>query len=159
MYSVLPAGHNPKTPEIDADFEKELEEEESRKSQGMKDWQKKHGMQKAKGVKKCVRMVSSGISPKEVEKRAMMLKLKPQYHFIVIYNSRKSKTMDTNLLDLPSELIPSIIKNLPIQDLKNYCVLDDIWKDEVIREIHKRLIVDCKFVDNTSGNFNRRNIP
>jgi len=148
MYSVLPAGHDPNTPKTDADFEKELEDEETRKSQGIKDWQKKHGMQKAKGVKKCVvkrelrhdkflkcletrkltrhdmyglrsydhqiylervnkvglnpydnkrwillngirtlpyghwriyaykRMVSSGMSPEEAEKRAMMVKLK-----------------------------------------------------------------------------------
>src|SRR6185312_4051451 len=48
------SGHDPKTPETNADFEKELEEEESRKSQGIKDWEKKHGIQKAKGVKKCV---------------------------------------------------------------------------------------------------------
>ncbi|CAG8653035.1 7049_t:CDS:2, partial [Acaulospora colombiana] len=33
MYSVLPVGHDSKTPETDADFEKELEEEESRKPQ------------------------------------------------------------------------------------------------------------------------------
>ncbi|CAG8616043.1 8697_t:CDS:2, partial [Diversispora eburnea] len=58
------------------------------------------------------------------------------------------KTMYTNLLDLiPSELIPSITKNLPIQDLKNCCSLDNIWKTEVIREIRKRLIVDCTFID------------
>ncbi|RHZ60066.1 hypothetical protein Glove_359g8 [Diversispora epigaea] len=37
-------------------------------------------------------------------------------------------------------------KNLPIQDLKNCCSLDDIWKAEVIREIRKRLIVDCTFI-------------
>ena len=54
MYLVLPVGHDPKTPETDADFEKELEEEEFRKSQGVKYWEKKHGIQKAKGVKKCV---------------------------------------------------------------------------------------------------------
>ncbi|CAG8799594.1 7907_t:CDS:2, partial [Racocetra fulgida] len=54
MYLVLPAGHDPKTPETDADFEKELEEKEFRKSQGVKYWEKKHGIQKAKGVKKCV---------------------------------------------------------------------------------------------------------
>ncbi|GBB83669.1 hypothetical protein RclHR1_10370006 [Rhizophagus clarus] len=36
VYSVLPAGHDPKTPEMDADFKKELEEEEFRKSQGVK---------------------------------------------------------------------------------------------------------------------------
>src|SRR6185436_14784888 len=57
--------------------------------------------------------------------------------------------MYTNLLDLiPSELIPSITKYLPIQDLKNCCSLDNIWKTEVIREIRKRLIVDCTFIDN-----------
>ncbi|CAG8566895.1 4356_t:CDS:2 [Diversispora eburnea] len=56
--------------------------------------------------------------------------------------------MYTNLLDLiPPELIPSITKNLPIQDLKNCCSLDNIWKTEVIREIRKRLIVDCTFID------------
>ncbi|CAG8715959.1 16753_t:CDS:2, partial [Funneliformis mosseae] len=33
---------------------KELEEEEFRKSQGVKYWEKKHSIQKAKGVKKCV---------------------------------------------------------------------------------------------------------
>ncbi|CAG8464061.1 9397_t:CDS:2 [Gigaspora margarita] len=54
MYSVLPAGHDPKTPKTEADYEKELEEEEFRKSQGIKYWEKKHGIQKAKGVKKCV---------------------------------------------------------------------------------------------------------
>ncbi|GBC08346.1 hypothetical protein RclHR1_08050002 [Rhizophagus clarus] len=36
MYSVLPADHDPKTSKTDADFEKELEEEEFRKSQGRK---------------------------------------------------------------------------------------------------------------------------
>ena len=41
MYSVLPAGHDPKTPETDVDFEKELEKEEYRKSQGEKKWEKK----------------------------------------------------------------------------------------------------------------------
>src|SRR4051812_12813538 len=40
MYSVLPAGHDPKTPETDADYEKELEEEQYRKSQGEKKWEK-----------------------------------------------------------------------------------------------------------------------
>nr|CAG8650043.1 12005_t:CDS:2 [Entrophospora candida] len=45
VYSVLPVGHDPKTPKTEADFEKELEEE---------GWQKKHGIQKAKGVKKSV---------------------------------------------------------------------------------------------------------
>ncbi|GET03524.1 uncharacterized protein LOC110455379 [Rhizophagus clarus] len=54
MYSVLPAGHDPKTLETDVDFEKELEEKEFRKSQGVKYWKKKHGIQKAKGIKKCV---------------------------------------------------------------------------------------------------------
>lgn len=54
MYSVLPAEHDSKTPETEADYEKELEEEEFRKSQGVKYWEKKHGIQKAKGVKKCV---------------------------------------------------------------------------------------------------------
>ncbi|RHZ88741.1 hypothetical protein Glove_21g19 [Diversispora epigaea] len=53
----------------------------------------------------------------------------------------------SNLLDLlPLELISSITKNLPIQDLKNCSSLDDIWKDEVIREICKRLIADCTFI-------------
>ncbi|CAG8708979.1 6381_t:CDS:2 [Funneliformis mosseae] len=54
MYSILLARHDPKTPETDADYEKELEEEQYRKSQGEKKWEKKHGIQKAKGVKKCV---------------------------------------------------------------------------------------------------------
>ncbi|CAG8643374.1 16803_t:CDS:2 [Funneliformis mosseae] len=44
MYSVLLAGHDLKTPETDADFEKELEEEEYRKSQDEKKWKKKHGI-------------------------------------------------------------------------------------------------------------------
>ncbi|CAG8608041.1 5379_t:CDS:2, partial [Diversispora eburnea] len=53
----------------------------------------------------------------------------------------------TNLLDLLlPELISPIIKNLPIQDLKNCYNLDDIWKTEVIREIRKRLIVNCIFI-------------
>ncbi|CAG8800041.1 1675_t:CDS:1, partial [Gigaspora rosea] len=53
-----------------------------------------------------------------------------------------------NLLDLiPPELIPFITKYLPIQDLKNCYSLDDIWKTEAIREIRKRLIVDCSFID------------
>ena len=38
MYSVLPTGHDPNTPKTEADFEKELEDEETRKSQGIKDW-------------------------------------------------------------------------------------------------------------------------
>ncbi|CAG8453118.1 14756_t:CDS:2 [Cetraspora pellucida] len=53
-----------------------------------------------------------------------------------------------NLLDLiPPELIPFITKYLLIQDLKNCYSLDDIWKTKVIREIRKRLIVDCSFID------------
>ena len=40
MYSVLPAGYNPNTPKTETDFESEEF--------------KKHGIQKAKGVKKCV---------------------------------------------------------------------------------------------------------
>ncbi|CAG8461141.1 12480_t:CDS:2 [Funneliformis mosseae] len=44
MYSVLPAGHNFKTFKTDADFEKELEEKEFRKSQDVKYWKKKHGI-------------------------------------------------------------------------------------------------------------------
>src|SRR5215475_9867643 len=54
-----------------------------------------------------------------------------------------------NLLDqLTPELIPFILKNLSIQDLKKCCNIDNnnIWKDEVLREIHKRLIVDCTFI-------------
>jgi hypothetical protein len=54
MYSVLSAGHNLKTPKTEADYEKELEKEEFKKSQGIKYWKKKHGIQKAKGVKKYV---------------------------------------------------------------------------------------------------------
>jgi len=54
MYSVLPAGHDSKTPKTEANYVKELEEEEFRRSQGEKYWEKKHGIQKAKGVKKCV---------------------------------------------------------------------------------------------------------
>ncbi|CAG8498412.1 3867_t:CDS:1, partial [Cetraspora pellucida] len=50
----LPAGHDPKTPKTEADFKKELEDEESRKSQNIKDWQKRHGIQKVKVVKKSV---------------------------------------------------------------------------------------------------------
>ena len=53
-----------------------------------------------------------------------------------------------NLLDqLALELIPFILKNLSIQDLKKCCSINNIWKDEVTREIRKRLIVDCTFVD------------
>ncbi|CAG8729931.1 14700_t:CDS:1, partial [Funneliformis mosseae] len=44
MYSVLPVGHDFKTPETDTDFEKELEEKEYRKSQDKKKWEKKHGI-------------------------------------------------------------------------------------------------------------------
>ena len=53
-----------------------------------------------------------------------------------------------NLFDrLAPELIPFILKNLSIQDLKKCCSINEIWKDEVIREIRRRLIVDCTFVD------------
>ena len=53
-----------------------------------------------------------------------------------------------NLLDqLAPELIPFILKSLSIQDLKKCCSINNIWKDEVTREIRKRLIVDCTFVD------------
>ncbi|CAG8589621.1 838_t:CDS:2 [Acaulospora morrowiae] len=62
MYSVLPAGNDSKTSETDIDFEKKLKEEESRKSQGVKDWQKKHGMQKAKGIKKYYVKVGENLS-------------------------------------------------------------------------------------------------
>src|SRR5215470_9744470 len=52
-----------------------------------------------------------------------------------------------NLLEqIPPELIPFILKNLSIQDLKQCCSINDIWKDEVLREINKRLIVDCTFI-------------
>ncbi|CAG8726576.1 2556_t:CDS:2, partial [Dentiscutata heterogama] len=44
-------------------------------------------------------------------------------------------------------LIPFITKYLLIQDLKNCYSLDDIWKTEAIREIRKRLIVDCSSID------------
>ena len=51
-----------------------------------------------------------------------------------------------NLLDqLAPELIPFILKNLSIQELKKCCSINNIWKDEVLREIRKRLIVDCTF--------------
>ncbi|CAG8625930.1 10332_t:CDS:2 [Ambispora leptoticha] len=66
-----------------------------------------------------------------------------------VLESEKSKDITPpNLLDLlPPELIPFITKYLPIQDLKNCCSLDNIWKTEVIREIRKRLIVDCTFIN------------
>ncbi|CAG8479995.1 170_t:CDS:2 [Rhizophagus irregularis] len=48
---------------------------------------------------------------------------------------------------LPPELIPFILKNLSIQDLKKCCSINNIWKDEVILEIRRRLIVDCTFVN------------
>ena len=52
----------------------------------------------------------------------------------------------TNLLDqLMSELIPFILKNLLIQELKKCCSINNIWKDETLWEIHKRLIIDCTF--------------
>ena len=52
----------------------------------------------------------------------------------------------TNLLDrLMPELIPFILKNLSIQELKKCCSINNIWKDEALREIRKRLIVDCTF--------------
>jgi hypothetical protein len=52
-----------------------------------------------------------------------------------------------NLLDqLAPELIPFILKNLSIQDLKKCCSINNIWKDEVLREIQKRLIVECTFI-------------
>ncbi|GBC28853.1 uncharacterized protein OCT59_001152 [Rhizophagus irregularis] len=52
-----------------------------------------------------------------------------------------------NLLDqLAPELIPFILKNLSIQDLKKCCSINNIWKDEVTREIRKRLIVECLFI-------------
>src|SRR6266487_3090565 len=53
-----------------------------------------------------------------------------------------------NLLDqLVLELIPFILKNLSIQDLKKCCSINNIWKDEMTREIRKRLIVNCTFVN------------
>src|ERR1051325_7856051 len=51
-----------------------------------------------------------------------------------------------NLLDqLAPELIPFILKNSSIQELKKCCSINNIWKDEALREIRKRLIVDCTF--------------
>ncbi|CAG8510767.1 3669_t:CDS:2 [Funneliformis mosseae] len=52
MYLILLAGHDPKTPKTNADFKKELEEEEYRKSQ------------------------VSEIASEETEKRAMKAKLR-----------------------------------------------------------------------------------
>jgi len=55
----------------------------------------------------------------------------------------------SNLLDqLMLELIPFILKNLSILDFKKYCRINDIWKDKVIQEIHKRLVMDYTFIDN-----------
>src|SRR5215216_1790500 len=52
-----------------------------------------------------------------------------------------------NLLDqLTPELIPFILKNLLIQDLKKCCTINNIWKDEALQEICKRSIVDCTFI-------------
>ncbi|PKY14429.1 hypothetical protein RhiirB3_426421 [Rhizophagus irregularis] len=34
-----------------------------------------------------------------------------------------------------------------IEDLKKCCSINNIWKDEVILEIRRRLIVDCTFVN------------
>ncbi|RHZ71443.1 hypothetical protein Glove_258g15 [Diversispora epigaea] len=96
------AGHNSNTPKTEEDFKKKLEEEEYKKSQGIKYWQKKYNIQKVKGVKKCIvkrelrydkflecleiqkiftykHMVLSGILLEEVKKRTMTVKLKPQY--------------------------------------------------------------------------------
>ena len=53
-----------------------------------------------------------------------------------------------NLLDqLTPELIPFILKNLAIQDLKKCCTINNIWKDEAFQEICKRLIVNCIFIN------------
>src|SRR3954451_15239120 len=44
-----------------------------------------------------------------------------------------------NLLEqLPQELLPFILKFLPIQDLKNCFGINNIWRDEVLREIRRR---------------------
>ena len=51
-----------------------------------------------------------------------------------------------NLLDqLIPELIPFILKNLSIQDLKKCCTINNIWKNEALWEIRKRF---CIFVNN-----------
>ena len=53
-----------------------------------------------------------------------------------------------NLLNqLAPELIPFILKNLSIRDLKKCCSINNIWKDEALWEIRKRLIVNCTFVN------------
>src|SRR6266542_2900778 len=53
----------------------------------------------------------------------------------------------TNSLDrLMLELIPFILKNLSIQELKKCYSINNIWKDEALQEIRKRLIVDCTFI-------------
>ncbi|RHZ88081.1 hypothetical protein Glove_26g164 [Diversispora epigaea] len=43
-------------------------------------------------------------------------------------------------------VIPAILKERMLSSIGERLVLDDIWKAEVIREIRKRLIVDCTFI-------------
>ncbi|CAG8451294.1 15326_t:CDS:2 [Cetraspora pellucida] len=56
--------------------------------------------------------------------------------------SGSRKVMHSSKLSSSEE---TITINLSIQDLKKCCSINNIWKDEVIREIRRRLIVDCTF--------------
>ena len=61
-------------------------------------------------------------------------------YFFRLKISELYKMHTVNLLD---QLTP---KNLSIHDLKKCYNINNIWKDEVIREIRKRLIVNCTFI-------------
>src|SRR5581483_8915938 len=75
------------------------------------------------------------------------------FFLIERYPSYINKTMYTdNLLDLlPPEIITSILKYLPEQELKNSRNINNIWEREVNLEWHKRM--EFLFGEIVQGNY------
>ncbi|RIA95347.1 hypothetical protein C1645_734149 [Glomus cerebriforme] len=88
---------------------------------------------------------SESSSPEKMIEEIVVSKEKKNKKKAELSEAFKSKYA-ANLLDqLVPKLIPFILKNLLIQDLKKCCSINNIWKVEALREIRKRLIVDCTF--------------
>ncbi|PKC08087.1 MFS general substrate transporter [Rhizophagus irregularis] len=91
------------------------------------------------------------------------LDIAPRYSG-VIFGLANSLDRET-VVDLIQEIVPTLISEKGkssfyspessresdsaeiIEDLKKCCSINNIWKDEVILEIRRRLIVDCTFVN------------
>ncbi|CAG8629553.1 10380_t:CDS:2 [Acaulospora colombiana] len=87
----------------------------------------------------------------QVEASDVFVTNKPELESVLILGQPWFQENAMNL-DFPNKTLTLLngtsCEYLPIQDLKNCCSLDNVWKTEAIREICKRLIVDCTFIDN-----------